>query len=236
MKYVSAAKCGGCGHLYALGVASDHGVQDSPDPEAMLAEYGARNHRLIARWRRDGLVAPNTRILDFGAGSGHILRSLDSEVPGLDIHCIEAGQEAAELLRSRGFVVHSDLSSAVLGSHDAILLIELLEHLSDPVGLLTVMKGYLKPEGRIFMSTPIGETRSGNRNLPTYNTAEHVQFWTESSFALALRKAGLVFAPIHPGVMYPRKNAFDGLLRDTAQCLRDAIQGRRHLVGYLSIA
>jgi cyclopropane fatty-acyl-phospholipid synthase-like methyltransferase len=233
VKHVTAAKCAGCNHIYAVGVASDHGVQLLPDPDAMLAQYSARNRRLIARWRHDGLIASNMRIPDFGAGSGHILRSLASELQ-LDIHCIEAGPEAAKFLRSLGFTVHPDLSSATPGSYDAILLIELLEHLSDPVDFLQAIKRYLKPAGRIFMSTPMGETRSGNRDLPAYDTAEHVQFWTDSSFALACQKAALTFSPVHPSVMYPRKNLVHGLLRDTAQNLRDMIQGRRHLVGYLS--
>jgi len=34
--------------------------------------------------------------------------------------------------------------------------------------------------------------------------------------------------------MYPRKGVVDALLRNCAQSLRDAIQGRRHQVGYLS--
>jgi 2-polyprenyl-3-methyl-5-hydroxy-6-metoxy-1,4-benzoquinol methylase len=236
VKYVNAAKCAQCGHLFAVDVASDHGVQEFADPDRMLAQYGARNQKLVARWGRDGFIAAGNRVLDFGAGSGHVLRSLVAAIPGLDIHCVEAGPEAAAVLRTRGFTVLSDLAEAAPASFDAILLIELLEHLDDPVGFMAMIGAYLKPGGRIFMSTPIGETRSGNRNLQTYDTAEHVQFWTEPSFALACRKAGFAFSPIHAGVMYPRTSAFDALARDTVQSLRDAIQGRRHLVGYLTPA
>lgn len=235
VKHVNAAKCGNCGHIYAVGVASDHGVQDFSGPDVQLAEFAARNRRLIDRWRRDDFIAANARVLDFGAGSGHILRSLVQEIPNLDIHCVEAGQKAAEFLRLLGFTVHSDLLDATPSSYDTILLIELLEHLSDPVNFLQVIKGCLKPKGKIFMSTPIGETSSGNRNLPTYDTAEHVQFWTARSFALACQKVGLTFSAVHPGVMYPRKNIVDALLRDSAQSFRDLLQGRRHLVGYLSV-
>jgi len=54
------------------------------------------------------------RLLDYGAGSGHILRSLIKQVPDIDIHCVEAQQQAAEFLESNGFFVHSDILDAPL--------------------------------------------------------------------------------------------------------------------------
>ncbi len=233
-RYVDAAKCQGCGHLYATDVAGDHGVQDIPDPEAQLRAYQVRNLRLIAKWQRDKFIAPGSTILDYGAGSGHILRSLRIALPLTDLHCVEADRNAASYLSQLGLKVLPDLDAVKRQGYDSILLIELLEHLSDPVQFLRSIKSKLKPGGRIFMSTPIGELRSGSRDLTTYDTPEHVQFWTERSFAMACEKAALTFTPLHPGIMYPRKNKIDALLRDAAQSLRDAIQGRRHLVGYLS--
>lgn len=232
-KYVDAVKCSKCGHIYASNVPEDHGVQESADPEARLRQYGARNVRLISRWQRDGFISRGSRILDFGAGTGHVLRSLVAEAPDfeLDIHCVEADSKAAAFLKTQGFVVHSQLSDATPG-YDAILLIELVEHLSDPVVFLERIGQYLAPGGKIFLTTPIGETRTGNRHLTTYDTAEHVQFWTEGSFFLACRKAGLEFNSINPGIMYPRKNKLDAFLRDAAQGVRDYFQGTRHLVGY----
>ena len=234
VKYLNAEKCGSCGHIYAVDVATDYGVQTLPDPDMMLNSFGDRNRILVSMLRQKGFLADTSRILDFGAGSGHLLRSLAGIMPKVQISCVEADPTASAFLRSQGFTVHDNLSAAKVGGYDAIVLIELLEHLSDPVGFLKEIKTYLAPGGRIFMSTPIGETRSGNRNLQTYDTPEHVQFWTEGSFALCCQMAGLSFAPCHAGVMYPRKNRLEAIARDFAQTVRDAVQGKRHLVGFLS--
>jgi SAM-dependent methyltransferase len=234
-KYVEVAKCGKCGHIYASNVPEDHGVQAPSDPDVLFAQYGARNQRLIAKWVRDGLISKGYRVLDFGAGTGHILRSLVGEVPDLelDIHCIEADKQTSAFLKAQCFVVHEKLSDLTLASYDTILLVELIEHLIDPVDFLQNIQKYLSPNGKIFITTPIGETRTGNRNLTTYDTAEHVQFWTEGSFALACQKANLAFTPINPSIMYPRKNSLYAVLRDAARRLRDLFQGTRHLVGYV---
>jgi len=234
-KYVEVAKCGKCGHNYAFNVPKDHGVQETSDPDVHFAKYGARNQRLIARWVRDCLISKGYRVLDFGAGTGHILRSLVAQVPDLelDIHCIEADKQASAFLKSQDFVVHEKLSDLNLASYDAILLVEIIEHLIYPVDFLKTIQKYLSPTGKMFLTTPIGETRTGNRNLTSYDTAEHVQFWTEGSFALACQKANLVFTPINPSIMYPRKNSLYAVLRDAARRLRDLFQGSRHLVGYI---
>jgi len=156
-------------------------------------------------------------------------------MPSVRVSCIEADPTASAFLKSHGFTVHAELSAATINGYDAILLIELLEHLSDPVSFMQEIKRYLRRNGRIFMSTPIGETRSGNRDLKTYDTAEHVQFWTEKSFAACCAQVAVKFHSIHPGIMYPRLNRVVGFARDVAHDIRDTLQGKRHLVGFLSL-
>ena len=82
-----------------------------------------------------------------------------------------------------------------MDSFDAIILIELLEHLNDPVSLLAQIKSRLRSGGRMFITTPCGEARFGYRPTFSYNVPEHVQFWTKRSFQLLCEKAGLNFHP-----------------------------------------
>ena len=89
-RYVTALKCSGCGHIYAQDPATTQGVMLLPDPDEMLKEFAARNARLIKFWLRSGFIKANSAVLDFGAGSGHILRSLKQLVPSAQISCIEA--------------------------------------------------------------------------------------------------------------------------------------------------
>ncbi len=232
-RHATIVKCSDCGHLYAENPETDRGVIALPDPDAMLKQYAARNERLIDYWRRSGFLNDSTLLLDFGAGSGHVLRSIKRVMPRVGIECIEADPESSRFLQSQGFTVYDSLEEAPARRYDAILLIELLEHVDAPTSLLGALAGKLRPGGKIFVTTPCGETRSGYRDLPTYDVREHVQFWTERSFALCCAKAGLVFEATHPGIMYPRRNPLDRITRDLMQSVRDRVLGIRHLVGVL---
>ena len=135
-RYATVVKCSDCGHLYAEDPKSDQGVIALPDPDRMLNQYATRNLRLIDLWRRHGFLKDSTVLLDFGAGSGHILRSIKQAMPEVDIECIEADPESSRFLLSQGFTVYDSLDETPTGRYDAILLIELLEHVNDPVSLL----------------------------------------------------------------------------------------------------
>jgi len=93
-RYVTVQKCSDCGHIFAQDPAINQGVQLLPEPNAMLSEYAERNKRLVKFWQRSGFVKANSAVLDFGAGSGHILRSLRQLVPSIQISCIEADPAA----------------------------------------------------------------------------------------------------------------------------------------------
>jgi SAM-dependent methyltransferase len=201
----------------------------------MLDQYAARNKRLINFWLQSGFMNANSAVLDFGAGSGHILRSLKQLVPSIEISCIEADATASAFLRSQAFTVFDTLEQAPTGSFDAIILIELLEHVNDPVSLLVEIKQRLRPGGRIFATTPCGETRSGYRRTAAYDVPEHVEFWTEKSFQLLCEKTGLTFRPVPQRVMSPRKT-LNRCAYETLRTMRDSVMGIRYLVGFLECA
>lgn len=235
VKYTTVEKCSSCGHIYALDPGVDMGVQSWPDPDAMLNVFAERNRRLINFWQKSGFLGTESKLLDFGAGPGHILRSVAAQLPNVSINCIEADATASKYLKSLNFNVFNDLSESTVGGYDAVLLIEVIEHVNDPVDLLRKLKSRLSPSGKIFATTGIGETRSGSRNTHIYDTPEHVHFWTENSFDVCCSKAGLAYtpAPAPAGYMYPRANWAIGLLRETAYTVRDVFMGRHHLVGFL---
>ena len=234
-RFVTAQKCSGCGHIYAQDPVTMQGVQVLVDPDEMMKEYAARNKRLINFWLRSGFIQANSAVLDFGAGSGHILRSLKQLVPSIQISCVEADDAAFKFLHSQPFTVFDSLEQAPRGSFDAIILIELLEHLNDPVPLLLEIKSRLRPGGRMFITPPCGETRTGYRRTSAYDTPEHVQFWTEKSFQLLCEKTGLNFRPVPQRVMSPRKT-LNRWSYETLRAMRDSVMGIRYLVGYLQCA
>ena len=175
-------------------------------------------------------------MLDFGSSVGHIVQSLAARRPDLEIQCIEASAPSCDYLSSVGLNVADNIDK-VEGPFDAILMVEVIEHVPEPVALLRQLAERLATGGRMFVTTPCGETRSGSRKTHAYDPVEHIHFFTERSLQLACRRAGLQtidfeFVP----AMYPEPAGVLGQAAARAKnCvsrLRAGWEGQRHLVGF----
>jgi trans-aconitate methyltransferase len=222
-------------------VDSNHGVMNDVDTDAEESRYAERNERLVAFWEDKGFLARASRLLDIGAGTGHLARSVKNRIPEIEIHCIEESGTLRGKLDNQGFAVSQNLDAISSNrSFDAVLLIEVIEHVSDPVGFLNRLRAFLDPKGRIFLTTPCGELRNGSRATNAYDTPEHVQFFTEKSLRLAVEKAGLgsiTYAYID--ALYPRNpnvlsfETFKRFAKIAARPILEALQGPRHLTGFI---
>jgi 2-polyprenyl-3-methyl-5-hydroxy-6-metoxy-1,4-benzoquinol methylase len=121
-----------------------------------------------------------------------------------------------------------------------VLLIEVIEHVADPVDFLGGLRKHLDPEGQIFLTTPCGELRNGSRATNAYDTPEHVQFFTEKSLRLTVKKAG--FRDItyeYIDALYPRSTSvlslatFKRFATRIARPIVATLQGPRHLTGFI---
>jgi cyclopropane fatty-acyl-phospholipid synthase-like methyltransferase len=186
-------------------------------------------------------VTQGSRLLDVGAGSGHLARNLKKRLPGIEIVCVEKSESFRNQLARQGFSAVASLDS-ISSKHtfDAVLLIEVIEHVPDPVGFLEHLRRHLDLEGRIFLTTPCGELRNGSRDTNAYDTPEHVQFFTEKSLRLAVEKAG--FRNIHYEyieALYPRSTSalslatYKRLAMKSARPILARFQGPRHLTGFI---
>jgi cyclopropane fatty-acyl-phospholipid synthase-like methyltransferase len=211
------------------------------DTDAEESIYAERNERLVALWEDRGFVTGTSKLLDVGAGTGHLVRSVKSRIPGIEIHCVEESEALRDRLDHDGFAVSQNLD-AISSDHsfDAVLLIEVIEHVPDPVDFLNRLRGLLDPKGRIFLTTPCGELRNGSRTRNAYDTPEHVQFFTEQSLRLTVEKAG--FSRITYeffDALYPRSTnvlslaTFKRFAKTAARPILAALQGHRHLTGFI---
>ncbi len=108
------------------------------------------------------LLAAGARVLDIGAGGGevvYVLRRFGFEVRGLepDEAYARHAREALGVPVQTGFV--QDVSFPP-GSFDAITMYHALEHVEDPVGVLTVATGWLAEQGVLLVEVPNIEARS----------------------------------------------------------------------------
>ena len=100
---------------------------------------------------RDGAT-----VLDIGAGHGSVSEELVKR--GFIVHALEANVEAIDVLKSKGFVAHLyDISQPIaLGeTFDLILLLDVLEHVFEPVKLLAEAAANLADDGRVIVTVPL---------------------------------------------------------------------------------
>lgn len=97
-------------------------------------------------------------VLDVGAGTGefvHFLRGAGFEAEG-----IEPAREPAEAARQRGLPIHTANlaqwagSAERIGSYDAIVMLNVLEHVPDPHSVILSCRELLKPGGVLVVRVP----------------------------------------------------------------------------------
>ncbi|MCB9891194.1 MAG: methyltransferase domain-containing protein [Planctomycetes bacterium] len=132
------------------------------------------------------------RLLDVGCFTGHFLAAAGRrgfEVEGTEI-CREAAERAREA--SGGTVHVGELSSLSLpeGTYDVITMLDVLEHLSDPLGDLERVLSWLRPGGVLYFETPnfdaLARRRFGKRWCVFFPW--HLTYFTNATLhELALR-------------------------------------------------
>jgi SAM-dependent methyltransferase len=112
-----------------------------------------RLERLIARF---GPPPPDGRLLEIGCGGGLVVRV--AEALGWRVWGTEISASCVELLRpamgERLFAGALPDAPFAAQSFDAALLIEVIEHLSNPADYLRALQRLLKPGARLLLSTP----------------------------------------------------------------------------------
>lgn len=236
-RYVDVMKCvyRDCGHLFAIGRAAGSGLQWVEDASVHYVGYEERNSRLIPRLVRDGIIFDGAKLLDFGAGTGHIAAAVKKRLPSVEISCLEGHGPSVERLRAMGFKAWQS-EPEIQGEFDVLFMTEVIEHLDDPVATMTALRRHLKTGATLFLTTPCGEIRTGSRRTNAYDTKEHVHFFTERSLRLALSKSGFSRFEFHcVNEMHPRARGLRrpiSTLKDVLRPLRAAVLGHHHLTGW----
>ena len=127
-------------------------------------------------------VQGTPRILDLGCGQGHLTEAMrqtlnSAEFTGLD-YSISAIEYAHDHFPDIDFAVGDAYDGPYSkGYFDVVVCNNLWEHVPDPLHLLSSIKGFLKPDGYVIVSTP-SRYRVGNlmrilRGKPVAFMSEH---------------------------------------------------------------
>lgn len=157
------------------------------------------------------LTSPPTgsaRLLDVGCAAGGFL--LRMERLGWEVVGMEPDPQSRAIAAGRGLLVFSsldELTNAPPGSFDAITMSHSIEHMHDPVAVLTECRGLLRPGGVLWVATPnasaCGHRRFGRWWAPL-DSPRHLVLFTPHSLALAFDRAGFVGIEWPPATLQAR--------------------------------
>jgi SAM-dependent methyltransferase len=160
-------RCVACDHVYLC---------PRPSVEALPRIYPANYYAYsnagsgFARWlrrkreaRKVGLFRAaigegQRRILDLGCGNGRLLAQLREHGPAAwELVGVDFSEDAVAQCRERGFRAYAtriEDFTAEDGTFDAVIMIQLIEHLEDPRSTLARVHALLKPGGAFILETP----------------------------------------------------------------------------------
>ncbi len=125
-------------------------------PDVPAENYWFRRHLVVYEWiaRR----VPGMRVLDLACGEGYgsqVLASTAASVVGVDANP-EAYEHARLRYRGTNLRFERELleSFGELGSYEAVVFLQTIEHVRDPAAVLGHVRGLLGPGGTAYVSTP----------------------------------------------------------------------------------
>jgi len=164
-------------------------------PARARAETGGTDDRLAALYARKLAQSlgrkdfSGLRVLDFGAGRGAMIRALSRL--GASVCAIEPFGLA--YLQSQGFDVYRDLSELEGVCCDGVVMIDVLEHLPQPLQVLRRLREKLTEGGWIYIATPNPLGANARIRRSKWREARkkgHLLFPSESTMQRLLRMSG----------------------------------------------
>lgn len=134
------------------------------------------------------------RIIDIGCASGRFLQMAAErgyEAEGLDVDSrFVALARAAGLSGVSQGVLDEEFARKRRDAYDAVSIMEILEHVADPIDFLRLCRDILKPGGRLLVSVPDNRRPTPfGRDVWDY-PPHHLTRWSPAPLRRALERAG----------------------------------------------
>lgn len=188
-----ALQCNHCQLVFKSAIAS----------EAELAEYYQRVD--FRKWESRSLyptedlvlaavraLPDGSRVLDFGCSTGRLLSRLTK---AYECFGFEINAAAAEIAKTKGVRILDEHELFQAGEpFDAVLLLDVFEHLTEPTGLLARLVSRLRPGGRLVLGTGNADARVVAGDPARYwyfQTIEHLIMLTRGHADYLAERLGL---------------------------------------------
>lgn len=170
------------------------------------------------------LKMPRT-VLEIGPGTGHLLAA--ARAAGCEIHGVESSARHRDLImRQWRIPTLGDLSELGSTRVDAIVAVNVLEHVYDVCGFMRALGTYLRPKGNIFISTVNARAFSARLlgvRWAMFKPADHVSFPSAEGMRSVAKAAGVTVGDLWTGEL-PLETPVS-----VAVALRDMVAERKSL-------
>ena len=165
-------------------------------------QFGERSGKIEAR-KFASDMNPNSILLDFGCGSGHLLNSLEAkEKIGLEIN-----PYAVSHAKKLGIKVFSDIAQIQTESVDIVISNHALEHVPSPLESVKELRRVMKKGGKLSICIPIDDWRRAKKFDPK-DINNHLHTWTPQLIGNIFVEAG--FNPNNLDISILRRSWFPG--------------------------
>lgn len=144
------------------------------------------------------------RVLDAGCGNGSLAAQLKGR--GLDVSAFDLSESGIRLAKEahpaidfRVASVYDDLRSLYAEPFDAIVSLEVVEHLFDPRTYARRLREVIKPGGTVILSTPyhgylknlaLATSGAMDKHFTVLWDGGHIKFWSRKTLTMLLEEAG----------------------------------------------
>lgn len=195
--YGTVVECRACGLVFTdprpapAALLAGYADNDDPDYESERDARCMNAYLSLAVLRRR---KPGGRLLEIGCAQGFFLNAARTSFETVGV---EPSRAAREYARS---ALKLDVPAATLeearfdaASFDAVVLIDVIEHVADPLGLLKECARLLKPGGIVYLVTPDIASLSARllRGRWWGLRPAHVYYFSRATMTAMLQKAGL---------------------------------------------
>jgi SAM-dependent methyltransferase len=135
------------------------------------------------------------RWLDIGFGEGALLSAAGNH--GWERYGVEASPQALDFGRGRGWQVFDPGEAEErlpAGHFDVVTLVEVIEHLEEPLQTLHRARRWLRPGGLLYLTTPNAGSLNCRLLGPRWSVVcppEHLTIWSRRGLRIALDRLAL---------------------------------------------
>ncbi len=187
--------------------ASHASVNCGADPYPYAGQRPTWDHRLVLPSIRRFLSGASGSLLDLGCGNGAILAELRST--GWRLFGADFSPSGILHAQARRIDAHFSLLDATTDltavyepeSFDAVISVEVVEHVYDPSAFAANIAALLKPGGRVLLTTPyhgylknlaIALADRFDRHVSPLWNGGHIKFWSRETLTQLLTDAGFI--------------------------------------------